>query len=71
MLFYLCYYIIHHSVSSDGNITQSEVKTFLKRQHALTETYKSITTSGNMTVDLPGNHLIFARTSSSKKFSAM
>ena len=62
--------VIGFSVSSDGTLTYSQVRTFLKSQPAVVTMYKSFTTSSNNTIQLSGNHLIYAR-QNSEKFSPM
>ena len=56
-------------VSSAGNKIYSEVKTFLKRHADMIMDYNSITTSGNETLTLSENHLIYARTSCQDQFN--
>ena len=58
-------------VSQSGRLTYSKVITFLKKQPKTSNMYKSITTSGNKTINLSGNHLIYGRKSSSDKFNPM
>ena len=56
---------------SDGRHTHGKIITFLKKQHNVIMEYKSITTSLNNTINLSGNHLIYARTSCSDQFHPM
>ena len=56
---YVCQYIV--VVSSEGILTFSAVRTFLKKRDTITTTYKSISTSMNTTISLTANHLIYTR----------
>ena len=57
-------------VSSGTDIaTYSEVRTFMMEDHTVINDYMSITTSWNNTISLTGNHLIYARKNSTKKFN--
>ena len=58
-------------VSLSGRLTYSKVSTFMKKQANSINMYNSITTSGNKTISLSGNHLIYGRKSSSDKFHPM
>ena len=49
----------------------SEVRTFLHTEPAATAIFKSITTSGNNTVRLSENHVIFARNTIAEEFQSM
>ena len=60
---------ILHLVSPDGSIVYSTVRTFLKIKHTEVTIYKSIMISGNKTIDLTGNHLIYSRKCSTDKFN--
>ena len=62
---------IYHSVSSEGRLQYSEVRTFLQKQDSVIGVYRSITTSGNSTISLSGNHLIHAKKISNDKFTPM
>ena len=58
-------------VSSGGSLIYSEVRTFLKKDPAVTNKYKSVTSVGNNTISLTGNHPLYARKSCTEKFSIM
>ena len=60
-----------YKVSSDGTITGSEIRLFLKKQHNVTSIYKTLETSWNNSITLTGNHLIYARQSTNDKFNPM
>ena len=49
----------------------SEVRTFLHTESAATAMFKSITNSGNNTVRLSENHVIFARNTITEEFQSM
>ena len=55
--------------SADGNIEFSEVITFLKKRHTGITMYKSINISGNRTICLTGNHIIYSRKYSTEMFN--
>ena len=63
------FYIELHLVSTDASIVYSAVMTFLKIKHSEVTMYKSIKISGNKTIDLTGNHLIYSRKCSTDKFN--
>ena len=58
-------------VPTDGSVMYSVVRTFIRKQHTGTTTYKTIRTSLNYTISLTGNHLIYVRAPGSDKFKAM
>ena len=58
-------------VTSAGRITYSEVRTFMEKQTDIISKFKSITTYGNKTLIVTGNHLVYARKNSNDKFSPM
>ena len=58
-------------VSPSGRLTYSKVSTFLKKQYETINMYKSIKTSGNKTISLSGNHLIYGRKTAVGKFNPM
>ena len=58
-------------VLESGEAIFSEVKAFLKKQPHVIGTYKSITTSGNKTITLSPNHLIYARKMDTEKYLPM
>ena len=62
---------IYPPVSSEGRLQHSEVRTFLRKEESVIALYRSITTSGNNTISLSGNHLIHARKISNDKFTPM
>ena len=49
----------------------SEVRSFLKKQHHVTNMYKSITASHKNIIDLSENHLIYSRKSVTEKFNSV
>ena len=49
------------TVSTDGKIQYSEVRTFMEKQLAVATTFLSVTTSENKTIDVTGNHFLYAR----------
>lgn len=55
----------------DENTLYSEVGTFMKKDYAITSDFKSITTSGNKTISLTGDHPIFSRNGDADQFNAM
>ena len=57
-------------VSSTGELTFSEVTTFLKKQRDIVMLYKSIV-SVNETLSLTGNHLVYARKTFDHRFNPM
>ena len=58
-------------VASDGRVSHSEVKAFMKSQLTVITMYESITNSDNNTMSLTENHLMYARKSSAAKFNIM
>ena len=56
-------------VLSEGKLIYSEVRTVLHRTPDAITVYKSITTEGNKTISLSGNHLIYTRESHNEKFN--
>ena len=56
-----------HTVSSGGILTYSQVTMFLKQPNQILK-YQSITTVGNETLSLTGNHLVYARKCNSDQF---
>ena len=60
-----------YPVSEDGSMVYSEVRTFMDKNPAVTNPYRSITTLGNKTISLTGNHPLYARKSSTEKFIVM
>ena len=58
-------------VSEYGNVVFSEVRTFLKKKHTMTNKYKSITTSRGNTLHLTGNHFIYIKKSYTDKIISM
>ena len=60
-----------YTVSTDGNVIFSEVRTFLHEDHMATSLYVALIASSNKTIYLTGNHLIYARRSGSDKFNKM
>ena len=63
--------ILCYLVSSSGNLMFSEGRTFMKRQHALKTTYKSLKTHKNNTICMTEDHLIYARKDSNNSFNQM
>ena len=59
------------SVMSNGRLAFSEVLSFLEKKAAQISKYKSITTSSNTTIQLSGNHLMYAQKGSKSKYNAM
>ena len=57
--------------SSTGTVTYSTVRVFLKKRSFVTNVYKSFLTSGNRTITLSGNHLIYSRKTTMEKFYPM
>ena len=57
-------------VSLSGKLTYSEVRAFLKKQPHIMTQCKSIVTV-NETINLTGNHLVFARENSDDQFNEM
>ena len=66
----LLYLFNYDTVSSNGTITHIKITAFLKKQPNLITNYKSIET-GNKTLILTGNHLIFARKGFADFFNPM
>ena len=58
-------------VSLDGTTRYSRVMAFLKNQHFTTNTYQSISISSNKSINLSGDHLIYARKGYAEKFYPM
>ena len=56
------------TVSSDGRITYSKVKTFIEKQNTTTGRYRAITTFWNNTIILSKSHLIYGRKTYTEKF---
>ena len=54
-----------------GKISYSEVRTFLMKDSSVTNMFKSITTSMNRTINLTGNHLIYAKNGNANQFYPM
>ena len=72
--FILCIFVIYvffNIVSADGTFMYSEVRTFLEKQTDIILMFKSITTYGDKTLTLTGNHLVYERKSCNDKFSPM
>ena len=67
----ICQYVIYCLVTSDGQIAYTKVRTFIKKQPTMSMMYRTITTNGNITIRLTGNHLIYARKKSTEEFSAV
>ena len=63
--------IILYTVSKDGRIIFSEVRTFMHKEHMTTNLYVSLVTSSNKTIHLTGDHLIYGRESHTEKFNPM
>ena len=63
-------YILHilFLVSSEGRVTYSAVKAFLKQHPNGINLYRSMSTSLNTTIDLSEDHLIFGRTNVNDNF---
>ena len=59
------------SVTLGGDVTYSEIRTFLKREHTENTMYLSIATSESTIISLSENHLIFARKNCADKFYPM
>ena len=59
------------AVSPDGTITHSQVLTFMKKQPKTITMYNEITTSGDNSIILSGDHVMYARKSDKEKFMAM
>ena len=57
-------------VSSTGELTCSEVTTFLKKKRDTVTLYKS-TVTVNETLSLTGNHLVYARKTFDYQFNPM
>ena len=64
-------YFLGHTVSHSGNIVYSEIRGFMKKQHTGIVMYKTLTTSKNKTIQLSGDHLIYARKTSLNKYHPM
>ena len=69
-LFVLLLNVCSYSVSLGGSVTYSKVRTFLKKQHMVTNMYKQIITLNN-TISLSENHLIYTRSNWMEKFNPM
>ena len=63
--------IVLYTVSKDGRIIFSEVRTFMHKEHMTTNMYVSLVTSSNKTIYLTGDHLIYGRESQTEKFNPM
>ena len=59
------------AVSEDGKLTYSKVTAFLKKWPSMISMYKSITTLGNKTISISGNHLIYTKKDKNDKFNPM
>ena len=57
-------------VTLEGRLKYSEVRAVLHRTPNVITVYKSITTQGNRTISLSGNHLVYTRKSHHDKFNA-
>ena len=64
------FFLFGRPVSSDGSVTSTEVRTFLKKQPARITKYMLLTTPMD-NVSLLQNHLIYARKSCANKFKPM
>ena len=62
---------ISSPVSPGGYISYSEIKSFLDIKPATVVMFKSITTSGNKTINLSGKHLIYEKESWTGKFNPL
>ena len=69
----LCKLLVYsqHLVSAHGTVKYSKVRTFLRKNQASINMYKSIATSCNNTIRLTGNHLIYAKKHLMDKFIPM
>ena len=63
------FHIILHLISPDGIIVYSAVRAFLKIKQTEVTMYKSIKISGNKTIGLTANHLIYSRKCFTDKFN--
>ena len=66
-----CFKLFWYLVSSDGSLMHTNVRAFMKKEHNVTSTYKIITTLLNNTISLTGNHPLYAKKTSTDKFSVM
>ena len=57
-------------VSSSGSVIYSEVRSFLKKKQKIITGYMSIVT-GNETLTLTGNHLVYASKRSDDQYKSM
>ena len=57
------------TVSSLGDVINTQVKTFLKRDPDVITQYQSITTLCNKSLSLSGDHLVYARKFYSNEFN--
>ena len=64
-------FFLFEIATSAATVTYSEIITFIEKKPNVVVNFKSITTSQNETLTLSGKHLIFARGSSSNKFSTI
>ena len=67
------HFVLHGlgTVAADGTVLYSEVRSFLKKQPDIISKFKSIKISGNKTLTLTRNHLVYARKVHNDKFNPM
>ena len=71
VIFCGCDFVISYKVSASGKVIHSKVVAFFKKLPNMITQYKSITTFGNESLIVSGDHLVYAKVSLADQFKPM